>query len=313
MLLTILKQLARAVGVFLVVTFATFALMYGNGPGVARATLGMSASAEDVQRRVQELGLDRPLIVQYLDWLSGVFTGDLGRSYFTGQSVTNALGTRVPVTLSLIIITMIITIIISVLAGVAAAYYSGWVDRSVQFLAGIGAAIPPFIVAVVLVFAFAVQNPIFPATGYVPAQVSVSEWIMSIALPVTALLVGSIAGGAAQVRGAVIDTLSRDFVRTLRARGISERAVVFRHVLRSASGPGIIAFGLLVVGMLGGTIFVEQVFALPGIGQLATLSAQQGDIPMVMGSVLVTILIVLTVNLLADIVNALLNPKARTR
>lgn len=313
MLLTILKQLARAIGVFLVVTFATFALMYGNGEGVARATLGMSATAEDVQRRMLELGLDRPLLVQYLDWLGGVFTGDLGRSYFTGQTVTSALQTRVPVTLSLIIVTLIITIIVSVLVGVAAAYYGGWVDRTVQFLAGIGAAVPPFIVAVVLVFAFAVENPIFPATGYVRPDVSVSGWIMSITLPVAALLVGSIAGGAAQIRGAVIDMLGRDFVRTLRARGISERAVVFRHVLRSASGPGLIAFGLLVVAMFGGTIFVEQVFALPGMGQLATLSAQQGDIPMVMGSVLVTIVIVLIVNLLADISNSLLNPKARTR
>lgn len=313
MLLTILKQLVRALGVFLVVTFATFALMYGSGEGIARATLGMNASAADVQRRVTELGLDRPLIAQYLDWLGGVFTGDLGRSYFTGQNVVSALQTRVPVTLSLVVVTLIITIVISVLVGVAAGYWGGWVDRTVQFFAGVGAAVPPFIVAVGLVFAFAVQNPLFPATGYVRPDVSASGWVMSITLPVAALLVGTIAGGAAQIRGAVIDTLSRDFVRTLRARGIPERAVIFRHVLRSASGPGLIAFGLLVIGLLGGTIFVEQVFALPGMGQLATLSAQQGDIPMVMGAVLVTIVIVLVVNLLSDISNMLLNPKARTR
>jgi peptide/nickel transport system permease protein len=309
----ILKHLARAAGVFLVVTFATFALMYGNGSGVARATLGLSASEEDVARRVAELGLDRPLVVQYVDWLGGVFTGDLGNSYFTGQSVTSALETRVPVTLSLIIPTLIITIVISVLVGVAAAYYGGWIDRTVQVLAGVGAAIPAYIIAVGLVYAFAVEREIFPATGYVPLRDSVTGWVESITLPVAALLVGTIAGGAAQIRGAVIDTLSRDWVRTLRARGISERAVVLRHVLRSASGPGVIAFGLIVIALFGGTIFVEQVSALPGMGQLATQSAQQGDIPMVMGAVLVTISIVLVVNVVADIANAILNPKARAR
>ncbi|WP_286307912.1 ABC transporter permease [Agromyces mangrovi Wang et al. 2018] len=309
----ILKQLARAAGVFLVVTFATFALMYGNGEGVARATLGLSASAEDVQRRVVELGLDRPLLVQYLDWLGGVFAGDLGRSYFTGLDVTTALEVRVPVTLSLVIATLLLTIVGSVLIGVAAAYYGGWIDRTVQFLGGVGAAIPPFIVAVVLVLFFGVEWPLFPATGYIRPEESFTGWLYSITLPVAALLVGTIAGGAWQIRGAVRDMLSRDFVRTLRARGISERAVVLRHVLRSASGPGIIAFGLLVIGMLGGTIFVERVFALPGMGQLVTQSAQAGDIPMVMGSVLVTIVIVLVVNVAADLANSLLNPKARKR
>jgi peptide/nickel transport system permease protein len=313
MLLIILKNLARAAGVFLVVTFATFALMYGNGPGVARATLGMSASEEDVSRRMVDLGLDRPLIVQYLDWLGGAFRGDLGNSYFTGQGVTDALRTRVPVTLSLVVTTLIITIIVSVVVGVAAAYYSGWIDRVMQILSGIGAAIPAFIVAVVLVTAFAVQRPIFPATGYVPASESLSGWAESITLPVAALLVGTIAGGAAQIRGSVIDTLSKDWVRTLRSRGISERAVVMRHVLRTASGPGLISFGLLVIAMFGGTVFVEQVFALPGMGQLALQSSQAGDIPMVMGAVLVTIVVVLIVNLLADIANSILNPKARRR
>jgi peptide/nickel transport system permease protein len=287
--------------------------MYSNGPGVARATLGLSATEEDVQRRMVELGLDRPLATQYLDWLGGVFTGDLGSSFFTGEPVTSALTNRVPVTLSLVIATTIITIVISVLVGVAAAYYGGWVDRAVQLFASVGAAVPAYIIAVVLVFTFAVSTPLFPATGYVRPGESLTGWLTSITLPVIALTVGSIAGGAAQIRGAVIDALSRDFVRTLRARGISERAVVLRHVLRTASGPGLIAFGLLMIGLLGGALFVEQVFALPGIGQLAVTSATSGDVPMVMGGVLAIMVMVLVVNFLADLANALLNPKARLR
>lgn len=313
MALSILKRLLRAAGLLVVVTIATFGLMYGNATGIAQGTLSLGATAEDVQRRVVELGLDRPFLVQYLDWVGGAVTGDLGTSYFTGQPVWDALQTRVPVTLSLVVITLLITIVLCVLLGVAAAYYGGWIDRLVQFLSGAGAAVPPFIVAVVLVFAFAVANPIFPATGYSRPESGLDLWAASITLPVIALLVGAIAGGAAQIRGAVIDTLRKDFIRTLRARGHSEPAIVFRNVLRSASGPGLIAFGLLTIALFGGTIFVEQVFALPGMGQLANLSAQQGDVPMVMGVVLVTILIVLVVNLLADIANVLLNPKVRTR
>lgn len=310
---TLLKRLLRAVGLLLVVTIVTFAMMFGNATGIAQGTLSLGASPEDVQRRVVELGLDRPFLVQYLDWLGGAVTGDLGTSYFTGQSVADALQTRVPVTLALVVITLLITVVLCVLLGVAAAYYGGWIDRVVQFLAGAGSAVPAFIIAVVLVFVFAVANPIFPATGYVRPEAGIDRWAASITLPIAALLVGSISGGAAQIRGAVIDTLNKDFVRTLRARGHSERSIVFRNVLRSASGPGLIAFGLLTIAMFGGTVFVEQVFALPGIGQLANLSAQQGDVPMVMGVVLVTILIVLIVNLLADIANILLNPKVRTR
>ncbi|WP_262402181.1 ABC transporter permease [Actinomadura sp. CNU-125] len=259
------------------------------------------------------LGLDRPLLVQYGDWLGGVLTGDLGSSFFTGQSVTSALATRAPVTLTLIIVTLLLTFVVSVLAGVAAAVYGGWIDRVVQFLAVLGAAVPPFITAIVLIFAFAVSMRIFPATGYVPMSDGLPGWIESVTLPVLALLIGSIASAASQFRGAVLDTLSRDFVRTLRARGIPESRVVFRHVLRNAAGPGLTVLSLQTIALIGGAIFVEDVFAIPGLGQLANGSAQQGDVPLVMGCVLVTVLIVLTVNLLGDLANYAVNPKARKR
>src|SRR4029453_4213930 len=311
-LLHLLKTLVRSVAVFLLVTYGAFALMYGDAKGIARGILWLTATQEQIDMKVAELGLDRPLIVQYADWLSGVLTGDPGQSYFTGEAVSSALANRIPVTLSLVIPTVILTVVLAVLLGVAAAHYGGWVDNLIQTLTGIGAAIPPFIVAVVLVFAFAVSIPLFPATNYIPLTQSVSGWLSSITLPVIALLIGTVAGLAAQVRGAVIDTQGKDFVRTLRARGVSERAIVFRHVLRSASGPALTAVGLIVVGLLGGIVFVENIFAMPGIGQLLNIGAQAGDIPMVMGGVLVTILIVLVVNVAVDIANVALNPKART-
>ena len=313
MTLTLLKNLARSLAVLLVVTFATFTLMFGNGEGIARAVLGLNARQEDVQREVVTLGLDQPLLVQYWHWLRDAVTGNLGESFYTGQSVTDALSSRVPVTLALVIITLLLTILLSVLLGVTAAVKGGWVDRLLQFLTVLGTAIPSFIIAIVLVFTFAIAWRVLPATGYVTPEISVSGWAKSVTLPVLALLVGAVASAAAQFRTAVLDTLGRDYIRTLRARGISERHVIFRHVLRNSAGPGLTVLSLTTLGLLGGAVFIEQVFALPGMGQLANQSAQVNDVPMVMGTVLVTIVIVLVVNFLGDLATTLLNPKARIR
>lgn len=309
---SLLRNLARSIGVALVVTFVTFALMYSNGPGIARSVLGVRATPEAVQAQMLKLGLDRPLVVQYGDWLGGVVKGDLGRSFYTKESVSKALSNRLPVTLTLVIITLSLTAILAVILGVTAAVKGGWVDRIVQFLSVLATAVPGYVVAIVLVFTFAVAWRIFPATGYVQPQQGLVPWAMSLALPVAALLVGTVAGVAAQIRTAVLDVLDRDFVRTLRARGISERAVLFRHVLRNAAAPGLTALSLTMISLLGGAVFIEQIFALPGMGQLANNAGQISDVPIVMGTVLVAIVLVLVTNFLADLGVVLLNPKART-
>jgi peptide/nickel transport system permease protein len=311
--MVLLKNVLRSLAVLLVVTFVTFCLMFRNGPGIARSVLGMSATPEGIQAKMAELGLDRPLLVQYGDWLQGAITGDLGSSFYTAESVLGALANRVPVTLTMVILTLLLTAILSVLLGVVAAVRGGATDRVVQIVSVVGAAVPAFIVAIALVFTFAIAWRVFPATGYVPPGESGLGWLESVTLPVIALLVGAVAGAAAQFRTAVLDTASKDFVRTLRARGISERAVVWRHVLRNSAGPGMIALSLTMIALLGGAVFIEQVFALPGMGQLAVLSATISDVPMVMGTVLVTVLIVLVVNFLADLATYFLNPKARAR
>lgn len=313
MALSLLKNLARSIGVMLVVTFATFSLMYGNAAGIARAVLGMSATPADVQRKVVALGLNRPLPVQYWDWLSNAVRGDLGKSFYTSESVTQALSNRVPVTLTLVVITLLLTAVVSVTLGVMAAVRGGWADRVVQFFSVLGTAIPPYVIAIVLVFTFAVAWRLLPATGYVPPARGLNNWALSLTLPVIALAVGAVAGVAAQFRTAVLDTLGRDYVRTLRARGIKEGEVIFRNVLRNAAAPGLTALSLTMIALLGGAVFIEQVFALPGMGQLANSAAQISDVPMVMGTVLVTIVIVLVVNFLGDLGVTLLNPKARTR
>ena len=313
MAFSLAKRLVRSLAVFIVVTFATFSLMYGNGPGIAHAVLGLNATPEGIQAEVVKLGLDQPLLVQYWHWLSGVAHGDLGNSFYTSESVSSALSNRVPVTLALVFLTLLLTAVLSVILGVTAAVRGGWMDRVLQFISVLGTAVPAFIVAIALVFAFAIHWRLFPATGYVSPNVSPSGWLASISLPVLALLIGAVAGAAAQFRTAVLDQLGRDYVRTLRARGIPEREIIFRNVLRNAAPPGLTALSLTVFGLLGGAVFIEQVFALPGMGQMANMAAQISDVPLVMGTVLVVVVIVLVVNFAGDLAITLLNPKARTR
>ena len=313
MAFSLAKRLVRSLAVFIVVTFATFSLMYSNGTGIAHAVLGLNATPEGIQAEVVKLGLDQPLLVQYWHWLSGVAHGDLGNSFYTSESVASALSNRVPVTLALVFLTLLLTAVLSVILGVTAAVRGGWMDRVLQFISVLGTAVPAFIVAIALVFAFAIHWRLFPATGYVSPNVSPSGWLASISLPVLALLIGAVAGAAAQFRTAVLDQLGRDYVRTLRARGIPEREIIFRNVHRNAAPPGLTALSLTVFGLLGGAVFIEQVFALPGMGQMANMAAQISDVPLVMGAVLVVVVIVLVVNFAGDLAITLLNPKARTR
>ncbi|WP_435286452.1 ABC transporter permease [Streptomyces bacillaris] len=304
-------RVARAAAVFFAVTFVTFALVYAKPVAIARNIVGVSATDEAVQAQVVQLGLDRPLLDQYQHWLAGLLHGDLGQSFFTGQPVMSTLQIRFPVTLALMLISLALTIVLSVWMGVTSAVRGGWTDRLLQFLSVIGGAVPSFIVAIGLVFAFAVALPIFPATGYVSPDAGIGDWAASVTLPVVAILVGSIASAAAQFRSAVKDVLERDFVRTLRARGLSERAIVYRHVLRNAGGPGLTVLSLLTIGLLGGVVIIEEVFALPGMGVLVADSAARSDVPVVMGCVAVTVLLVTVVNLLTDLLTAAVNPKAR--
>lgn len=290
-----------------------FLLTFGNGPGIARAVVGVQASDKDAARKLAQLGLDRPLLEQYWNWLTGALHGDLGRSYFTGQSVVNALSVRAPVTLGITAVVIVLTAIIAVLLGVGAATRGGRIDRTIQLLSVFANAFPSFVLAIALTFVFAVTLRWLPATGYVSPDKGVLLWLASITLPSIALLVGSVTSAAQQFRAATIETLSRDFVRTLRARGVPEREVIFKNVLRNSAGPGLTVLSLTVFGVLGGAVFIEQIFALPGLGKLGVESAVKGDVPVLMGTVLVTIVVVLAVNFVGDLANAALNPRTRAK
>jgi peptide/nickel transport system permease protein len=307
----ILSRLAAGIVLIVVISALAFSLLYANSENVARRILGQQATVEAVERRTAELGLDRPLVVQYGDWLAHAVTGDLGRSWFTGELVITGVTSRLAVTLSLVLGATLVSGLIGVTLGLLAATRGGWIDRVVQVVAVLGFAIPGFLIALVLVLVFAIELRWFKATGYIPITNSFVGWLSSVTLPILALALPTIAVVAQQVRGSVLDALHRDYVRTLRSRGLNEVRVVWKHVLRNSGGPALAVLAVQFIGLLGGAVIVEQVFAIPGLGQLAVASTTKADIPMVMGLVIATATIVVIVNVLIDLAQAALNPRIR--
>lgn len=311
MLRFILRRVISGLVLVVIISVVAYVLLYLGGGDIARRIMGQTATAEAVAQKATSLGLDQPIWSQYIGWLGHAVTGDLGSSWFTGQPVTAAITTRLSVTLSIVLGATILSAIIAVAIGVWAAVRRGWVDRLVQVVSVLGFAIPGFLIALGLVTVFAINLKWFKPTGYVQFADSPSGWAASVTLPIIALAIGSIAGIAAQVRGSVIDALRQDYVRTLRSRGLPASSVVFKHVLRNAGGPALAVLALQFIGLLGGAVIVEQIFAIPGLGQVAVTATTQGDIPLVMGLVLATAIIVVIVNLLIDLLQGWLNPKVR--
>jgi peptide/nickel transport system permease protein len=311
MITFILKRLGSGLVTLFAVSILTFSLLYVSSGSIARNILGDQATPEQLAVKEAELGLDQPIITRYFSWLTGALGGDLGTSWFTSEPVANALATRIPVTMTMVFSAMILIAIVATLIGVAAAVKRGWVDRVVQIGAIIGDSIPGFVIGIILVTILAIQLGLFPATSTISPGAGAEAWLLSLTLPVIALLINGVTGGAQQIRSAVIKQLERDYVRTLRSRGIGEHEVLFKHVLRSAAPAGLTVLSLQLIGMLGGVVIIEQIFALPGMGPLAVAATGQSDQPVVMGVVMYTVAVVIVVNLIVDLLNGWLNPKVR--
>ncbi|MGC5331943.1 ABC transporter permease [Micromonospora sp. DT62] len=295
---------------FSVVTGMFFFLML-TGSDPARGALGLYATEEQVAVKREQLGLDRPLVEQYLSWLGGVVRGDLGVSSAQNTDVSDLIVTRLPVTVSLALGAVLVAAVLGVVLGLLAATRPGTFDRVLQVFMVFGFSLPNFWVAIILALVFAVQLGWFPATGYVHLNDSPSGWLWSITLPIVALSIGSIAAIAQQLRNSVITVNSQDYVRTLRSRGLSQREILLTHVLRNAAPPALTMLSLQFIAAMSGAAIIERVFGLQGIGAVAINASGNSDIPVIMGVLLFTVLVVVLVNLAVDILYAALNPKVR--
>lgn len=311
MILYLCRRLAFGVALLALVTSATFFVVFGSSDSVVRSLVGEQATEEQIAERTAELGLDRPVWEQFADWVAHAVTGDLGASYATSEPVGEAIANRLPATLALMVCAILVLALVSAVLGTLAAVREGGaVDRVLQLVTETLSAIPKFWLALMLVIGLAINVRLFPATGYAPFGDGVGAWAVGIVLPTTAIVLGELRI-TSMVRGAVADELGKPYVRTLRSRGLSGTEVLFRHVLRNAAAPWLSLMSMKVVALFGGAVVIEKVFAVPGIGSLATTAATGGDIPVLMGVVLVTVALIFVVYLVFDLVQAWLNPKVR--
>jgi peptide/nickel transport system permease protein len=309
----VVNRLLVSLPVLFVVTALTFVLVSFTPGNAAQSILGSGATTEQVQELNQQLGLNDPIWTQYGHWLQGFVQGDLGRSLFTGESVTSMLSGRLGVTLSLVIGTTLVSVVVGVALGLVSALRGGVVGRVVDVFALIGFGLPAFWLALVLVSFFALNLRWFPATGYVDPSDSIVDWVKSLVLPVATLAMGMTPALAKVSRDAILDALNQDFVRVMQANGFSRRSLIYRHVLRNAAIPIVTLAGVLFIAFLGATIFVESVFAMPGLGGASVQAATQHDLPVIQGAVVYFTLIVIAINLVVDLSYGWLDPRVRTR
>jgi peptide/nickel transport system permease protein len=277
------------------------------------ALLGnQSVDAAKIEEVEKQLGLDRPVLEQYAEWLPRVVTGDFGQSIFYGRPVATIIAERFPITLNLTVLAMIVTIAVGVPLGIMAALRRGGVfDYVSNVFSSLGMALPSFWLGFMLMLVFAVDLKWVPASGYRPLEFGFWNWLSRLILPVIALSLAQIGLIVRMTRSTMIEVLGTDYVTMARAKGLRERSVVLKHALKNAMIQIITVIGLTFALGLGGSVIIENVFALPGLGQLITTAAVRRDYPTLEGGIFYLTLVALAVNLCVDLAYAWFNPRIR--
>lgn len=314
MLKLALRGVARIVPVALAVTFGVFVAVSLAPGDPARILAGENATPENIAYIRRTLHLDDGLLPRYWYWLKDALHGDLGTSFLTRESVSHALASRLPVTLSLILVSTVVSLVAAIVAAlIAVRRPGGFVDGMVRVIASVSLAIPPFWIGMVLVVIFAVKNQIFPAIGYVSFESSPTGWLEHLVLPSIALATASFASYTLQLRNSMLGVLGQEYVLAATARGIPRSTIMLKHALKNAAIPLVTVFGSTVAQLLGGAVTVETVFGIPGVGQYAVTSVLGRDFPALLGILLVTTLLILVLNVLVDLSYGYFNPKVRAQ
>ncbi len=306
----LIRRLLFSIVVIAGVVTITFGLMHIIPGDPVDAILGTEANPENRAALRNELGLDRPLLVQYGDWWLNLFQGDLGRSVMVKQPVSDLILERLPTTIPLALMSMTIAILIAIPAGVISAIRRNtWLDGLVSILACTGLSIPGFWLGALLILGVAVRWQWFPPGGYVSIFDDPIAGLRHLVLPAIALGMTFAAALTRMIRSSLLEVLSRDYIRTARAKGQRERIVIICHALRNALIPAVTIVGVQIGGLLSGALIIEQIFALPGIGRLTVQAVLDRDFPLVQGCIIVIALIFVLANLLTDLLYVYLDPR----
>lgn len=304
-LLTIPAMLAMSVVVFMMIR-----LIPGDP---AEVILGLRATPETLQELRDDLRLNDPIWVQYGSWLGGVLRGDLGVDYRTHEPISEQLMARLPVTLEMAFLAMLISSLLAIPLGLLAATRRGVAEHATTALSLVGISIPDFWLGVMLILVVSLGLGWLPSSGYVPMSESLSGNLKTMLLPSLTLALNLAAVTARTVRTSVLDVLNRPYVRTARAKGLKEQAVVAGHIVKNAAIPVITVMGLQLGYVLGGAIVIEQIFSLPGIGRLTLNAVLERNYPVVQGAVLLITFAVMLVTIFTDALYAVLDPRVRAR
>lgn len=311
MLIFVLKRVAFAVLTLVVATAIAFILVHLSGSTPGGVALGQSATPEQVDAYNVDIGWYDPWIIQYAGWVGQVLGGDLGVSLIDGREIGADIAKRLPVTAALAVLGTLLSAIVGIFMGVVAAVRGGAVDRFITALSGVLLSLPAFWVGVLLVYVFAVQLRLLPATGFVPFENNPEGWARSLVLPVITIAITSAAGLARQTRASMGEILTNEHMRTLRAVGTPTWRIIYIHALRGASLPILASIAIQFIVLFGGSVIIEVLFALPGIGQAMQAAVGSADLPFVQALVLVATLVVVLVNLALELLNRALDPKLR--
>lgn len=310
MLSYIAKRILSLIPVLFVVSCVVFLVVYLIPGGPATALLGMEASPEQIEALNTELGFNRPFLVQYGDWFTGIFRGDWGDSYFLHQTVLEAIAEYFMPTLSLAVLAQIIAVILSVPLGILAAYRRGTaLDLAAVSVSLLGAALPGFLLSMFLMLFFCVYHQWFPVAGYVGVGAGLGEHLKYLFLPALSLGIVQAAYITRMTRASLLETLYKNYIRTARSKGLKEDRVVMRYALKNAAPAILTAVGQSFGSLITGTIVTETLFNIPGIGMLTMGAINRRDVFVIQGVVLFVTLLYVLVNLIVDILYGFVDPR----
>ncbi|MFM0203217.1 ABC transporter permease [Paraburkholderia fungorum] len=312
MVFFLFRRVLSTVPVLVVVALIVFMILRLTPGDPAAALVGDNGTSADIARIHASLGLDRPLPVQFVKWTGQLLQGNLGDSYYMKQPVTRLIAQRIAPTVSLSVLTLVMTLLLAVPLGViAASRHGGWLDRTLMGLSVMGFSVPSFVVGYILIWAVALHAKLLPVQGYAPLSAGIGPWLTHLILPAITLSIVYLALIARVTRAAVAEALTEDYIRTARAKGISEARVLIRHALANAAVPIVTVIGIGVGLLIGGVVVTETVYAIPGLGQLTVDAVLARDFPLVQGITLFFSFVYVLINLLVDMSYLLLDPRIR--
>jgi len=312
MLAYIIRRILATIPVMAVVALFVFSLLYIAPGDPAAVIAGDQATPADVERIHRSLGLDRPFLVRFGEWVWQILHADLGTSIFTNLPVAAMIAQRVEPTLSLMAVTLVFAVLIAVPIGVVAAWkVDTIIDRGIMAFSVLGFSVPVFVIGYLLAYAFALKFDWLPVQGYTPLSEGVWPWLENLILPAVALGCIYVALIARTTRAAILEVLQQDYIRTARAKGMGQTTILFVHALKNAAVPIVTVIGIGIAHLIGGAVVTETVFAIPGVGRLTVDAILRRDYPVIQGIVLLFSFAYVLINLVIDLLYTVLDPRIR--